>query len=181
MDKIITERLILRPFTEDDLDDLYEYAKNPNVGPRAGWSEHEDKMVSLEILEKFIEKPDVWALELKETGHVIGSLGLHKSDMRIGVKAFQMGYVLSEDYWGHGLIPEAGKAALRYAFCHMDADVVEIGHFDFNEQSKRVIEKLKFTPEGKLRVARLVPHYGIADEYIYSMTAEEYKSVSKGW
>lgn len=181
MDRIETERLVLRPFTEDDLDDLYEYARNPNVGPRAGWEPHKDKMTSLEILEKFIEKDDVWALELRETGRVVGSLGLHKSGMRYGVNAVEVGYVLAEEQWGRGLMPEAVKAALEYAFNVLKIDVAEVGHFTFNDRSRRVIEKLGFTYEGMLRRARKIPQFGVADELIYSMTPEEYEMVSKGW
>ena len=50
--KIETERLILRPFEESDLDDFYEYAKNDNVGPNAGWKPHESKEESEKILDR---------------------------------------------------------------------------------------------------------------------------------
>ncbi len=181
MDRVETERLVLRPFAEDDLDDLYEYAKDPEVGPRAGWQPHEDKLVSLEVLEGFIERGDVWALELKETGHVVGSLGLHKSNMRYGVQAVEVGYVLAREQWGRGLMTEAVRAALRYAFTVMKTGVAEVGHFTFNDRSRRVIEKTGFTYEGTLRRARRLPKYGMVDEAIYSMTPEEFEAVSKEW
>ena len=59
---IETDRLILRPFTYTDLDDLYEYAKNPNVGPNAGWKPHEDLDESMAILKNFIEGNEVLGL-----------------------------------------------------------------------------------------------------------------------
>ena len=50
MKTIETERLILRKWQLEDLDDFYEYAKNPNVGPMAGWEPHSCKEISLKIL-----------------------------------------------------------------------------------------------------------------------------------
>ena len=50
MKSLETERLRLDMFTEDDAADLYAYAKNPNVGPHAGWSPHKDIEESLQII-----------------------------------------------------------------------------------------------------------------------------------
>ena len=49
-----TDRLILREFKLDDLDDFYEYAKEEGTGEAAGWSHHKSKDESLEILKIFI-------------------------------------------------------------------------------------------------------------------------------
>ncbi|OOM82148.1 hypothetical protein CLPUN_04870 [Clostridium puniceum] len=57
-----TERIILRPWNIDDLDDLYEYAKNEKIGPNAGWEPHKNKKITLEILKSFIEKDEVRAI-----------------------------------------------------------------------------------------------------------------------
>jgi len=62
MPTLETERLILRRFRETDLDDFNEYAKNPNVGPNAGWKPHESKEESMEILKQFIDSKEVWAI-----------------------------------------------------------------------------------------------------------------------
>ena len=76
MKTLVTERLILRPWAIDDLNDFFEYAQNPKVGPNAGWMPHEDKEVSLKILQSFIEKDEVRAVVYKENNKVIGSLGV---------------------------------------------------------------------------------------------------------
>jgi len=77
--RLETERLVLRPFSGDDLDDLYEYASIPGVGEMAGWPHHESVDTSKRILQSFIEEKEVFALELKKNGKVVGSLGLHDS------------------------------------------------------------------------------------------------------
>lgn len=73
MKTLETERLILRKFVEDDLDDLFEYAQSPNVGPNAGWAPHKTKEDSANILKMFIEEDEVWAIVEKKSNKVIGS------------------------------------------------------------------------------------------------------------
>ena len=77
-----TERLVLRPWRKSDLGDFYEYAKDPEVGPNAGWKPHENMDESRRILQSFIDGEEVRAVVLKQTGKVIGSLGLHPDRLR---------------------------------------------------------------------------------------------------
>lgn len=142
---IATERTILRQFTTDDTEDLFAYASSPNVGPMAGWKPHKNIDESRDIIKMFIDMDEVWAVELKETGRVIGSVGLHKRGRNNLVFDYELGYVLSEDYWGRGIIPECARAVLNYAFTECGAKKIICCHFTFNTQSKRVIEKLGFT------------------------------------
>ena len=77
-----TSRLLLRRFETGDLEDLYEYACRPEVGPAAGWKPHESRRETEQILTGFIHGTEVWAVVLKETGKVIGSVGLHGDSHR---------------------------------------------------------------------------------------------------
>lgn len=145
--RIETPRLILRPWKESDLNDLYEYAKVDGVGQMAGWLPHKSIEESAAILKLFIAEKKTLALELKESGKVIGSLGLeandneHVSPSKLGR---EIGYVLSKDYWGRGLMPEAVKAVIDYCFAVLDYDYLLCGHFLWNNQSRRVVEKSGF-------------------------------------
>lgn len=70
MKPIETERLLLRPWRLEDAADMYAYAKNPNVGPNAGWKPHESVEESKAILESWMhsgEEEDIWAIVPKET------------------------------------------------------------------------------------------------------------------
>ena len=69
-----TPRLILRPFRETDLEDLYEYASVDGVGQMAGWLPHESREVSRRVLTEFIGGKNIFALE--HQGKVVGSLGV---------------------------------------------------------------------------------------------------------
>lgn len=144
-----TKRLLLRPWREDDLDDLFEYASVDGVGEMAGWPHHTSKDESARILASFIDGKNVFAIEYKENKKVIGSLGLHESwangDATYGaLTQKEIGYVLSKDYWGLGLMPEAVSRVIDYCFGELKLEAVTVGRFKTNDQSRRVIEKCGF-------------------------------------
>ncbi len=144
-----TERLILRPFQETDLEDLYAYASVEGVGESAGWPHHTSLETSRRVLESFIRGRNIFAVVWKETGRVIGSLGLHESwteqepEYR-GMRCVEIGYVLAKEFWGRGLMPEAVKRVIRYCFEECCLDALTICHFEENDRSRRVIEKCGF-------------------------------------
>ncbi len=144
---LTTDRLLLRPWRETDLNDLYAYARADGVGQMAGWAPHKSIDESKRILQNFIEGKHVFALE--NQGKVIGSLGIHEYSEKhypelSNLSGAEIGYVLSKDYWGQGLMPEAVKAVVRYLFESVKLDFILVGHFSWNRQSGRVIEKCGF-------------------------------------
>lgn len=142
-----TQRLVLRPFEQRDLDDFFEYASVDGVGQMAGWAPHENKEVSQTILDRFVSGKKTFALVLD--GKVIGSLGIEcyneeKFPELSDKKAREIGYVLAKPYWGQGLMPEAVKEVIRYCFEDLGLDLLTCGHFVWNKQSARVQEKCGF-------------------------------------
>ncbi len=142
-----TDRLLLRPWRETDLQDFYNYASVDGVGQMAGWIPHKNLEESQHILENFIKGKKTFALEYQ--GKVIGSLGIAEYDEEYypelaNVFGREIGYVLSKDYWGRGLMPEAVKAVIKYLFENVGLDFILVGHFEWNRQSARVIEKCGF-------------------------------------
>lgn len=151
--KIIeTERLILRSFKSDDINDFYEYASVDGVGEMAGWNHHKSIDITREILDRFINEDKVFAIVLKENNKAIGSIGIEKYGMEEALTEFdgyqgrEIGYVLSKDYWGKGLMPEAVRAINYYLFNELNLDFLICGYYNFNNQSKRVQEKCGFIP-----------------------------------
>jgi len=147
--QIETERLRLRPWQETDVDDFYAYASVPGVGEMAGWKPHESIDVSREVLQMFLAAQDHFALVCKENQKVIGSLGLNKSwandDPEFSaLRLKDIGFVLSKDYWGQGLMAEAVSAVIDLCFDELELDAVTSGHNPANVQSKRVLEKCGF-------------------------------------
>lgn len=147
--RLDTKRLILRPFEETDLIDFNTYAKVEGVGEMAGWPHHQSIEESKRILDKFIAEYHTFALVHKESKKVIGSLGLeeyneeHFKDYK-NLRGLELGYVLSKEYWGQGLMPEAVRRVIEFLFEEKNLDFITCGHFVKNHQSKRVIEKCGF-------------------------------------
>lgn len=145
-----TDRLILRGWQERDIDDFFEYASVDGVGEMAGWRHHDTMETTHKILQAFISEKNVFAVVYKENEKVIGSLGLHESwtngDERFqNLKVKEIGYVLSREYWGRGLMPEAVRAVMAFCFDRCGLEALTCGHFETNLQSKRVIEKCGFS------------------------------------
>ena len=154
-----TNRLLLRPWCEDDritdagrisdAEDLYIYASDPEVGPPAGWPSHTSVDNSREIIRTVLSKPETFAVCLKEDGKPIGSIGFHRNDLAEADDEYELGYWIGKPFWGHGLIPEASREMLRYAFEDLDMNRIWCGYYDGNEKSRRVQEKLGFVYQRK--------------------------------
>lgn len=140
-----TKRLVLRPFTEKDAADVYGYARDPRVGPVAGWSPHKDVMESVTIIRTVFSAPYVLAIEDKESGKVIGSVGFvgrHRTELP--GPDDELGYALSPEYWGRGLMPETVAEVLHYGFLDLGLETIWCAFYDGNDQSRRVAEKSGF-------------------------------------
>ena len=142
-----TGRLTLRPWEKSDLYDLYEYAKVDGVGQAAGWKPHGSIEESETILDMFIGEKKTFAIVYG--GKVVGSLGIEKyKEARFpefgDKRGREIGFVLSKDCWGRGLMPEAVREVLRWLFDEVGLDVVFCSHFLWNDRSRRVQEKCGF-------------------------------------
>jgi RimJ/RimL family protein N-acetyltransferase len=139
-----TKRLILRPWCEEDARDLYTYASDPEVGLPAGWPPHTSVENSCEIIATVLSAPETYAVCRKEDGKSIGSIGLHRNDIAQENDEYELGYWIGKPFWGLGLIPEASRELLRYAFEELGMKRIWCGHYDGNVKSRRVMEKLGF-------------------------------------
>ena len=140
---IETERLVLRPWREEDAAGLYSYASDPQVGPAAGWAVHTSVEDSLQVLRTILMKPDTWALTLKGSDEPIGSAGIFPTAWPDGKGQPEIGYWVARPFWGRGIAPEAVKALIALCFDRGEKEVF-CAHADFNTKSRRVIEKCGF-------------------------------------
>ena len=139
-----TKRLILRPWCEEDAEELYQYASDPEVGPPAGWPPHTSVENSREIIRNVLSAPETYAVCLKENGKPIGSIGFHRADLADLDDEYELGYWIGKPFWGQGLIPEASREMLRHAFLDLGMSRVWCGYYEGNVKSRRVQEKLGF-------------------------------------
>lgn len=171
-----TKRLIIRPISIIDAEDMFEYAKTNLVGPDAGWAPHRSLNDTYNIISAMmqIKHPTElgnWAIVLKESGKMIGTIELYNHLPNF--KA-ELGYALNPKFWGQGIIVEAAKEVIEFGFSILNLKRIHIGVFLTNNQSQRVAEKLGFIKEGILKNGYLRYDGKIFDELIYGLTDKEY-------
>ncbi len=141
-----TERLLLRPWTPEDAENLFTYAKDPDVGPIAGWPAHQSPEESKAVIETVFCGAECYAVCLKDN-QAIGTIELKlngHTDMTDKDDECELGYWIGKPFWGNGYIPEAVREMLRHAFEDLSMSTVWCGYFDGNQKSKRVQEKCGF-------------------------------------
>ena len=175
MRELETERLVLRMYTEDDAEGLYAYAGNPNVGPHAGWKPHESPGESLQIIRELFLPAESWAIRLKGSDRIIGTIGL-EPDRHRDENSREIGYSLAEDMWGRGIMTEACREVLRFAFRELGLAIVGICTAPDNRRSQGVIRNCGFRYEGTIRRAYRTYTGECRDSLCYSMLKEEFEN-----
>lgn len=142
-----TERLLLRTWTEDDLDELAAVFAEPAV-----WHFPFRRGLTMEESERFLDRQvdhwathgfGTWAVEVKGDGRLAGYIGLSIPNWLPQVlPAVEVGWRLRPDLWGRGLATEGGGASIRYGFDELDLDRVIALVMPDNVASLRVAAKL---------------------------------------
>jgi ribosomal-protein-alanine N-acetyltransferase len=147
-----TERLVLRLFTLDDLEEFAAICGDPMVMRfyPAPWTREEARA--------FIERQRAcqeqnghshWAVIQKADGRLIGFCGLARQIVE-GVEEVEVGYMLDKACWGRGLAPEAARAAMEFAFESLGLTRVISLIRPENSPSIRVAEKNGLRPEREI-------------------------------
>ena len=168
-----TKRLILRPWQSDDEELLYEYASNSKVADMAGWAVHASREHSQEILLKLLMVDEIYAVVVKDTGRLAGSIGFQlggNSTLGLGQDEAEIGYWIAYSLWGRGYAAEAVARLLSHGFHVLGLNKIWARYFEGNDQSKRVLEKSGF-------------HYLKTEKNLYIPAADKYYTthlVSRG-
>ncbi|MCQ2299530.1 MAG: GNAT family N-acetyltransferase [Bacteroidales bacterium] len=140
-----TERLILRPWKPDDAERLFLLAKDPDVGPAAGWNPHLSVAESRDVIDTIFHLPTIYAVVLKESGEVIGCCGtMPDPTLSSNDREQLLGYWIGKPYWDDGYATEAAQKTIHHAFRDLGLSVIWCGCFAENTKSLRVQEKLGF-------------------------------------
>lgn len=169
---LTTPRLFLRPFQATDLQAVQQIYSNPKLEIMAGWAPQTTLAGSQRVLADFMQGDDVFALVMRPTRQVIGSIGLHRQAPDTATR--ELGFILAEAYWGQGLMPEAVQAIETYGFEQLQLTALWVGHFQSNQRSQRVIEKAGFHFEYELERPQLFADDRPTTECYYQLTAAEY-------
>lgn len=140
MDKIETERLILRPITIDDAYDVYEWGSDPMVNRYMPYPLHENVHQAEEWINSLAGKNE-FVFCLKDSGEVVGggSMSYHEK-----YKAYELGYNLKRKHWGAGYATEAAKALIQWAYQELGVHDFFARHAKANHASEHVIKKCGF-------------------------------------
>lgn len=144
-----TPRLILRPWQMTDLEDMYTLAKNPHVGPRAGWRPHQSREESRLILSRMITAPDVFAVVLRQNDKVIGMISAGVDSSRRNLAAKSIGCALNEEYWNHGYMSEAVNRMIQYLFADPGTELIAMDHFTDNPAPGASLKRTVFSMKGQ--------------------------------
>ena len=147
-----TERLILRRWKDSDAEDLYQYAKDPDVGPIAGWPQHQSIEESRDVIKNVFNGREAYAICLKTDVRAIGAIELKlngHTDLTDRNDECELGYWLGKPFWGQGIMPEAVREMLRRGFDDIGMTRIWAGYYEGNTKSKRVQEKTGFRYQWK--------------------------------
>lgn len=152
--RLETNRLVLRFWTESDLNEYHDYAKTPGVGEAAGWEHHPNIEYSRIKLKELIKDKNSLAIVHKEDNKVIGSISMRKTGYVSELVSFydfglDIGYSIAKEYWSQGLTPEAMAVVIDYCFEELQLDFLIARATIHNFRSRRVLEKSNFIFEKK--------------------------------
>ena len=179
---IETPRLLLRRFTIEDADDMYDnWASDPEVTRYLTWPTHTDVETTRALLEDWVAKYADgawfnWAIEWKSTGRVIGNISV--VHLREDIDEAVIGYCMSRAYWGMGIMPEALTAVMDYLFDVAGMNRIAAYHDSNNPKSGRVMQKAGMKWEGTSRAADR-NNQGICDKVLYALLRSDRELSSK--
>jgi ribosomal-protein-alanine N-acetyltransferase len=173
---IETERLILRKITLEDAEDMYNYASNEEVSKYVTWETHKSLSHTKQFIEFVLnqyEKKKIapWGIEYKENGKFIGTIDF--TSWQLKNYAAEIGYVISQDYWGKGITTEAANEVIKFGFNNMDLVRIQAICIVENKGSARVMEKTGMSFEGIIRKGIFIKGKH-QDLKIYSILKEEF-------
>ena len=149
-----TPRLLLRDLRLTDLDDLYEYASDPEIDRYTPWDRYMSLDEAREDLGRYIARYEqghfrAWGIEHRADKKLIGitNFGFVSTEDRRA----EMGYTIARKYWGQGLATEAAQALIQYGFEKLDLVRIEAVVLPENKASSKVLLKVGMQFEGLLR------------------------------
>lgn len=145
MEKIVTDRLIIRNFEEKDWKDLYEYLSDKEVVKYEPYDIYSEIQAKEEAIRRS-NNESFYAVCLKENEKLIGNLYMSKGDF----DTWELGYVFNRKYQGQGYATEGVKALLDFTFIHLGARRIIAMCSPKNHHSWRLLERINMRREGLL-------------------------------
>lgn len=173
-----TERLILRQYRTEDAEDMFRnWAASEEVTRFLTWEPYksvDDVRGYIQwIIDNYSDNKYEWMIEWKETNEAIGTIGV--ISIREDIAGCEIGYCLSEYYWGKGIMPEALKEVIRFLFEEVGMNRIHATHDPNNPKSGKVMEKCGMKYEGTMRQGSR-NNQGICDCAMRAILKEDYNN-----
>ena len=175
--RLETQRLILRRFRIEDAEDMFRnWAASEDVTRFLTWEPYksvEDVKSYIQwVIDSYKDDKYEWMIEWKETHEVIGTIGV--ISIREDIASCEIGYCMSERFWGRGIMPEALGEVIRFLFDEVGMNRIAATHDVRNPKSGRVMEKCGLRYEGTHRQASR-NNQGICDSVMRAILREDYR------
>ena len=148
MQRLETERLVLRRWTLDDAEECYKYSKDERVAHPSGWKAHESVEESRKVIEEYYFEPEVYAIclkedpELKAIGSVCITFKKYSPIPELTEEEGEIGYWIGVEHWGKGYATEAAKRVAKHAFQDLKLKKLWGRHYATNTRSGNVLKKI---------------------------------------
>ncbi|WP_234117827.1 GNAT family N-acetyltransferase [Clostridium hydrogenum] len=179
-----TDRLRLRRFTTTDIEQSFiNWASDSNSSKYIAYYPHKNKSDTENMINQWIQSYEnkctyIWAIEVKETGEVIGNISA--SVPFAALEICEIAYMLGSSWWHKGYALEALKKVLDYLFSHEDFYMVEAKYNITNKASGKLLHKVGMKQDGILRHRRIDKESGERNDLaICSLLKSEYANESK--
>lgn len=177
-----TERLLLRRFTDADLEAFFTYRNDPEVARWQGWAFPYPREKAVEFLEEMKVRdpgePGEWfqaAIIIKDTGEFIGDCAFFvKKDE---TNTAHMGCTIVQKHWRKGYAVEATRRLMTYLFDERNLRRIITDTDVENTGSWKTLEKLGFRREAHF-VENIWFKGHFASEYHYAMLDREWKALN---
>lgn len=177
---IKTSRLILRKITLSDAEDMFQnWASDEEVARYVTWRAHEDISITKKVIESWVEKQSnndffAWCIEWKENHQVIGTIDVVSLSSEF--ETAEIGYCMSQKYWGKGIMTEALIAVEDFLFVEVQLNRIEAKHDTENPASGKVMLKSGMQFEGIKRQAAKDNMGNYCDLATYAILKSDWKN-----
>ena len=178
-----TERLVLRRVTAGDTEAIFRMMADPRVTRflgRAPYTTLDEAARRVEVFENDFNARSglAWAVTRRADGQFMGICRYTHFDT-FHSRA-EIGYLLSPEWWGRGVMPEAVRAAVGFGFTRLGLHSVEADIDPANAQSRRLLEKLGFVQEGLFRESYYLANEDrFGDSAVFSVLAADWAARAK--
>lgn len=180
-----TERLVLRPLTLDDVDLLWADISDREISRQMAWEAHTDRSQTIDFIENEVARREAgkgitWAV-FKDGAFcgLFSLIGLVLKHRALTYNKAELAYWVSRKYQRQGIMTEAGRRVLQYAFGELKLHKLFVSHFSNNLASENLIKRLGFRYVGE-QVEEFQKDGVWHNHKLYELLESEFQSTHSG-